>query len=508
MRAVLLLFVLLFAVSVVYGRDISVNATHSLDDAIQEAENGDVIVFAGNHTYAYVVDGYNLYGATLNFTSESGNPSDVILTTVYTGPAFGSIYVGTAYESLWPNTNSTSLSFSGVTFLDCGDSLREDITGGVFELYTEGVTGSISISITNCIFQTNKNAAGGVFYAEKGTGDISITVTNSTFVANEAYYGGVFMLYGTTLNIVNSTFEDNVAQLAVDSAGGVIFVDESSNVIISNSRFINNGAYDDGGVILATTGSSLSISDSTFSGNEALDEGGAIFIQYGPVNIVNSEFDSNWAYNSGALFIAGNGGIAIVEGCTFKENIANNSGGAIVVFQDSNLTISDSSILDNTAFQGGAIYVEGANATLVNVSVTGNTADQGGAFFVDSGSVVSVQSSSISGNGATSAGASLYCNGSSFALDQSTFASVNNNNDVDGIWCDNSTSANSCSITSDTVNLSNTCVDHAPASGNSNHLAGWKVAIIVIFVIVGVALVVVGVIIFLKKKKAGSFSRM
>ena len=128
----------------------------------------------------------------------------------------------------------------------------------------------------------------------------SATIVSCTFTGNQATggasssdfngsYGGAIesfgfppnQLYGSTLQITDSTFSANQAvagiALAATGAGGAIDLEYGVIATITNSSFTGNlaggGEYDsnDGGAINAE-GSTLTLSSSTFTGNQAIGQ--------------------------------------------------------------------------------------------------------------------------------------------------------------------------------------------------------------------------------------------
>ncbi|HZZ80259.1 MAG TPA: putative Ig domain-containing protein, partial [Gemmataceae bacterium] len=87
------------------------------------------------------------------------------------------------------------------------------------------------------------------------------------------------------------------------------------------------------------------------------------------VNVVNSTFSSNGAYEGGA--IDGNATYTIT-GCTFNANSASSIGGAI--YSSNSATITNSTFTGNSADDGGAIFAGGSvaldSSTLVNNTAT------------------------------------------------------------------------------------------------------------------------------------------
>ncbi len=131
------------------------------------------------------------------------------------------------------------------------------------------------------------------------TGDASgITISHSNFTKNKADGNGgsiYFASNGGTISYCN--FTSNNA-----TNGGAVYFGSSSG-FIKHSNFITNNATN-GGAVYVVDGSTLNISDTTFKQNDADINGGAVY--YGGsstfgLKIYNDTFIGNTALNGGAL---------------------------------------------------------------------------------------------------------------------------------------------------------------------------------------------------------------
>ncbi len=110
---------------------------------------------------------------------------------------------------------------------------------------------------------------------------------------------------------------------------------------LTHSTFVNNAAMDNGGAVLTSNLIEGLIEKSTFQNNTA-KIGGAVFCEDRGVNEI-------WVHN-----------------CTFKQNEATNSGGALA-FNSTSATIMNSNLVENIAPEGGTIFFMGQYSTL-NIS--------------------------------------------------------------------------------------------------------------------------------------------
>src|SRR5437868_4561070 len=195
----------------------------------------------------------------------------------------------------------------------------------------------------------------------------------------------------------------NSSVILTVSAGGTLTL---INITITKG-FNMNG---DGGAIrngsAAGNGGTLNINNCKFIANQAgaAFSGGAI-VSYGPLNITNSEFAGNKAGNGGALFPRFSQAVTTITGCSFHDNqtlnTTNGWGGAMLLWDGAPVTVHTSLFVNNAAKsgafssstidRGGAAYVTfNSNLTVDKSQFFGNSAFFGGALYVDPGGTLTV----------------------------------------------------------------------------------------------------------------------
>ena len=300
--------------------------------------------------------------------------------------------------------------------------------GGVMSAYY-----SSSITVGNSSFDNNvAGRDGGVMFADYSS---SITVGNSSFDNNEAGDDGGVMsaYYSSSITVGNSSFDNNVA----GRDGGVMFADYSSNITVGNSSFDNNEAGDDGGVMSAVYRSSITVGNSSFDNNEAGRDGGVMSAQdSSSITVGNSSFDNNEAGRDGGVMSARDRSSITVGNSSFDNNEAGCDGGVMSARDSSSITLGNSSFdnneadndggvvyvyssttgiifennctfFNNSALEGGVIYVHGGSFKDVGNTYYGNTASNGGAILLDEGDV-NITTSSFVNNTAGNIGGVLY----------------------------------------------------------------------------------------------------
>lgn len=326
------------------------------------------------------------------------------------------------------NVTGTNITFKNINFIN---GFTENKGGALY------ITGKAS-NIINCTFKNNmaadkdrKNAEAGAVFLQSA----NAIIKDSKFINSSAVYNGALLVRGNYTTIDNCFFKDNFADIsagavgwgrrengiiknsvfinnsAVDEGGGALFFNNAHNCKIINSTFANNTGKPDAGAIFTKNSTNFQISDSTFEANNATGKGGAIYWFGGDGTIQDSTFNSNYAdEDGGAIYLrVGNGIIkdsnftnnrayyngavylnsiqGTVYKCTFTNNTATDSAGALGWVKKENGTIAYCRFTDNSAPRGGALYLNNGTEFYIrnSVFVNNNASKHGGAIFWDSG---------------------------------------------------------------------------------------------------------------------------
>ena len=143
-----------------------------------------------------------------------------------------------------------------------------------------------------------------------------------------------------------------------DGFGGAIRLQNGSQAIINNSRFITN-ISSSGGAIGLMFNNYVSVNNSTFVGNRAAHLGGAISINGGgTVEIRNSSFaDNSSSYRGGAIG-AYSGRVSVSNSSFFSNQARDGGGGALFAGGAAAVTLTHVTLLNNEAAPGSAIHIE------------------------------------------------------------------------------------------------------------------------------------------------------
>ena len=345
-----------------------------------------------------------------------------------------SIFLNNAIQNYGVVYTTSSVSVTNSRFTSNSGYQTNSKGGAIY-------AGSISL-IENCTFESNTAKTGAAVYIADAGSVTSIKNSDfkgkDKFVANE---GGAIYTNGKIDLIEGSTFDSNYA-----ANGSAVYIgSEDSITSVTGSTFENNNggenAYANKGAGIYTNGAIDLIEDSWFMMNWA-SNGGAVYI--GNENSITTITDSNFMLNladntSGAVYTKGS--IDIISGSSFESNsgpagaavytksidkiedstfsdsgsINENSKGAIYIYGNNDLLITDSTFDSCQAYEGGAIFIN-ASVTVIDSFFTGNIAhdndaskiSKGGAIYADGD--VYLENVEIKNNFADYGGA-IYSNG-------------------------------------------------------------------------------------------------
>ncbi len=204
--------------------------------------------------------------------------------------------------------------------------------------------------ISNCKFINNSANEGGAVFVSRWSN--LITIENASFINNTADSGGAICANNIVV-VTNSNFTANNA-----TQGGAIYC-KDSNLTVGACNFLNNSANGDdssGGAILFE-GDDLVIADSKFISNEAYNCG-AVSAESVRAEIRNTEFSENGAYDYGALGVFS--GDALIDNCEFNGNYANMSAAALSLH--ANVTVNNTRFNENRANRTGVLFYESYNS--------------------------------------------------------------------------------------------------------------------------------------------------
>lgn len=353
-------------------------------------ESGAIVINEGTYlANGSVTDGGAIYNGNAATTS--------LLSTTFTGNLSGR-HGGAIYNndtailtisSSTLNSNRADATVNGVV---------NDLNGNGGAIYNET---SARLVLDDSLLQNNSARNGGALYNDDGT----LILNRDTFGVNSALENGgaIFNTSGGSLTLNQGLFTSNSASDnggAIQNYGNLVVLD----VVGTGTQFLSNEAGTDvragdsdngvGGAIFNQDGI-VNISSATFTLNRSHGDAGVIFNDGdGTLTINRTTFDRNSADGNGGALVNNNFAQATIDEVTFSNNSAGGDGGAIYNNSDFtsgstlSLTIDDSTLNDNTADRGGAIFNGPLGGlTMTNSTLSANIATTDGGGLANFGSV-------------------------------------------------------------------------------------------------------------------------
>ena len=363
----------------------------------------------------------------------------------------------TLNDSIVTGNDGTAIDNAGTLYFN--NSIIEDNN----TVGTPGISNGGTAVIVGSTIRNNFTPTSSGIVFNGGT----LTVEDTLIADNNGYGIQNFNFNNTAVaTITNSTIENNASGGIRNFSFTSRFDDAPSgdNLVIVNDSTIR-GNFREGGI--SNSGAAVEVNNSIITGNVSEFEGGGISNSGEATLTVNGSTISNNV--AGGDFSSGDGGgISNTAnpgsaGGTPTLNITNSNisgnrayrGGGILNY-DGNLTISDSTVSDNTTSRyssegGGGIYnssytysyysdeSEVKTAEIINTTITGNRSSYGGGISTRGDLVIT--DSIVSGNTSNNDGGGIYTRfDGNTTVSNSTIA--NNTASYDGGGISNSSSSN------------------------------------------------------------------
>ncbi|MBO7725252.1 MAG: hypothetical protein J6S40_02185, partial [Thermoguttaceae bacterium] len=394
------------------------------DEYVLPADLADQFVYnAGTGQYVPVEAGdytYDWYGGEYVLISELTRYSWQTVTTTTTTTVTSQQFVGGSGGAIYgTNLTITDSGFAsntanvrggavyGTSIDVIGSTFTNNKAVGITETVTEEVP--VTVTVVDYEYDVNGDYVWGYFrtgqeneeyFAIADLTKYSYDTATSSYVEDE---NGTF-IHELDYNMYYDLSNPNPTYTqALRRSRQVITTVEGSGTETITHEVTTGG---DGGAILAS--STLSVTDSDFTSNSAAARGGAL---YGvTITVSGGDFTKNSAGSlGGAIYGLGESDVTITDS-EFVRNSANHAG---AVF-GSKLTVTGSSFRNNSAVAeegyGGAIYAnsEGSAVSVSGSSFESNTAAYGGAFVAWPGGTVTFTETAFTGNSASRSGGAVY----------------------------------------------------------------------------------------------------
>jgi len=384
--------------------------------------------------------------ATIQFGIEASLDGDTVI-----------VQPGTYFENINFNGKNIVVSSLEIVTNDTSYISSTIIDGNQTARVATFTTAEDSTAVLNglTVYNGNNNSVsdpdikGGGIYCE----DASPTLSKLRIIGNTAHFGGGLYLDNSNSRLINLEIVSNTA----DTDGGGLYLSNCTNVRIENSSINNNTANMDGSggngfgggvkswqsggifneVVIShnealSKGGGLYLDDSNLSlinmiinGNSTANDGGGIYLTDNLISVItNVEIASNTAGSGGGLY--SNNARITIDNCVILSNEATDLGGGICSQNNTELTVLNSSIVENISLDGsgGGMLTSISSGSLSNCIVRGNSAfSSGGGLLMQSSTEPWVLDNVlIASNTTQGIGAGYWHNGGSSILTNCTIA--------------------------------------------------------------------------------------
>jgi hypothetical protein len=338
--------------------------TSTTSTSVATLVHPDVPCEPGELVYTNGADGVALFSQAV----QASEPGDVL--TLCPGVHIGPVSIGF-------DLRVEAIGGPDVTTIDGrSDGASVAVMGGAVELVGVTVHGGIG-------FPAGEIRRGGGLYVDPAA---SLAAVDCVVYGNTATEGGGAYLGGPS-SLTRCTVEDNVA----DGSGGGVFAGGPADLVDVVVRNNTSGGHG-GGVNL---GAEATLVRPVVEGNTALYGGGIAGVYL--VTIHGGSVRANSAlHDGGGLY----GFDLSINDTVVSDNAAESGGGVFALAGD--VTLRGAEIRDNQAVGGGGLKLqEVGRAELWDAVVTGNLADEsGGGVLVSEGAWVVLDGTEISHNAA------------------------------------------------------------------------------------------------------------
>lgn len=346
-----------------------------------------------------------------------------------------SAYGVTAYSNSRPNMDGGAIySDSTISIINSTFSNNTALNGGAIYSFSQ-------VHISNSSFTDNgAGDDGGAIYSWN-----DVFITNTNFTDNWAVDLGGAVRSLSTIDATDSVFKNNYnfaisARQFISNNNMIVnegYGDLFANASIRNGIVTLNGNYDARGTVLINasnvvidgrgytidaknrsrvfniTGDNVTIKNIRIINGKSTGNGGAIHVSSSFLTIMNSTFENCIGQSGGAIY--GNLTNITVIGSTFASNTVDDfagsklSIGGAICTDNGTVSVSDSSFINNLAFDGGAISVEYAFVSIHNSHFENNSASVYGGGAISSAIGVNITDSIFIGNYANRYGGAIFC---------------------------------------------------------------------------------------------------
>jgi len=212
---------------------------------------------------------------------------------------------------------------------------------------------------------------GAEFFVENVIVNKRVTISGSGVwetVVDGAASGSVFIIDDTIVTITDLTIQNGSAA----KGGGILTQGSSADLTLQNCEITGNVASEGAGIF--NTAGTVAITVNSISGNQATYLGGGIYNSGQPITLDSSAIYGNSAVYGGAVYVlyTALGSDITITNSTISENMA--SGGAAIYAwaYDSNVSVASTTISRNTSTNVDTGAVVGYGLSLTRTIVANN----------------------------------------------------------------------------------------------------------------------------------------
>ncbi|MBL1217033.1 MAG: hypothetical protein D8M59_06000 [Planctomycetes bacterium] len=261
-------------------------------------------------------------------------------------------------------------------------------------------------TVRHCRLTANTAGYGGGIYASEAP---TLTLEDCVIERNRTYFSGGAGVYCTDSSTLYM-FECSIQYNESNVSGAGLWSTSSTAIIESCTIADNKSSHDSGGGAYFRRSDAF-INDTLIAGNVA-EYGGGIKLSIGTVDITNCTFRNNLArVSGGAIQIDGIPTSLSVANCVFTYNRADDLGGAVYYYRDSVAETTHCVFYGNSASGGGAAYLRENTSSIRQCVFIDNRAFSGGAIMLEWVSRLTGAdiTNSVFGRNCALEGGALYC---------------------------------------------------------------------------------------------------
>ena len=240
---------------------------------------------------------------------------------------------------------------------------------------------------------------------------------------------------GKAITVMAETGRSGAAVVDCEGAGrGFLFQGGEDSLSVLEGMTIINGSAEKGGGIYCILSSPV-IRNNIVDGNSAERDGGGIYCFNSSATMTGNTISGNTNYSLGAGIYC-EGSLPVIHGNTLSGNRAYDyGGGGGIGINDSQVEISDNSIIDNYSSEsGGGIWIQGYSQVIVVKNViSGNESSEGGGIYCQA--PVEFQNNSITGNSGWRAGGVYLVGANELSFINNTVSENITDSEGGGIYC-------------------------------------------------------------------------